>query len=161
MSFRSPKTSPIETHHQDQGTLERLNSPEKDLIRKPSHQQFHNQNSIGSAWTSEISLLKACGTAYEIATCLRRIEDIVQEIDQSDRIKFCKSDFELALTELSNNEIFFTDKLIRSINSIKIKYFNEVCDCLSLSISLFLTILPSSSVCYGCFRRLSSLKYFF
>jgi hypothetical protein len=127
MSFRSPKTSPIDTRDHNHDSLERLNSPERDINNKPSH-QFHHQNSIGSTWTSEISLLKACGTAYEIATCLRRIEEIIQEIDQGDRIKFCKSDFELALNELNNNDIFFTDKLLRTISSLKKKYFNEVCD---------------------------------
>jgi hypothetical protein len=143
MSFRSPKTSPIQ-HDPEENFQTRLSSPEKDLNRKPSslHQQLslprsisnlQHQTSIGSLWTSEISLLKACGTAFEIATCLRRIEELLLDIDYVDRIKLCKSDFEMALQELQQvNDIYFTDKLIKTISSMKMKYFNEVCSSLSI-----------------------------
>jgi hypothetical protein len=148
MSFRSPKTSPIQHDPEEDYQRRYLTSPEKELHRKPSslHQQLslprsmsssQHQTSIGSLWTSEISLLKACGTAFEIATCLRRIEELLLEIDYVDRIKLCKGDFEMALQELQAHDIYFTDKLIKTISSMKIKYFNEVCPSLILSSSPF------------------------
>lgn len=134
MSFRSPKTSPVDLSHVqeldlDSPKIEYLSSSystkEKHLTKQTSI-QLPRSSSIGSLWTSEITLLKACGTAFEIAICLRRIDEILHSIDYLDRIKFCKSDFEHALNELTHNDVYFTDKLIKSIAALKIKYFNEV-----------------------------------
>lgn len=136
MSFRSPKTSPISPEH------ESMLSPSSSPLPSSSPSLLSkNILSIGSLWTSEITLLKSCGTAFEISLCLKRIDEILQNIDPHDRIKFCKSDFEYALNELKHHDIYFTDKLLKSIAILRIKYFNEVCWLCHILISIIFSYI--------------------
>jgi hypothetical protein len=82
-------------------------------------------HSIGTQWSCEIGNLRHAGSVYEIALCLRELSQFLDEIDRIDRLKYCKADFESALTDLRISGIFLTDKVFQSIAAISKKYFDE------------------------------------
>lgn len=86
---------------------------------------FNGQNSIGTVWSIEMSNLRRAGSVYEVALCFRQINNILSTIDQLDRIKYCKPDFEAAIITLRSSDMYLTDKIFNGISELSSKYFNE------------------------------------
>ena len=57
--------------------------------------------------------------------CLRRIRTLLDEIDRRDRLKFCKSDFELAFTSLRKQKALWSGQISSEVVSMLSQYFNE------------------------------------
>lgn len=82
-------------------------------------------SSIGSSWTVEMSNLQLCGSYFEAVLCLRRIRELLNEIDYSDRIKFCKKDYARSTSTLKKRKQLWSDDLFREVVSIELDYFNQ------------------------------------
>lgn len=88
-------------------------------------------SSIGTNWSQALDSLRIAGSVYEVALCLRQLSDILNTVDRSDRIKYCKPDYEAALVDLRSTGLFLTDKVIQLITTVCISYFNEnLLDCI-------------------------------
>jgi hypothetical protein len=81
---------------------------------------------LASQWTVEIQNLSCCGSAFEIVSCLRNLDSLLQDIDQQDRIKYCKSDFEGALYVVRQSNVPISEKVTEIIIGMTLRYFNEV-----------------------------------
>lgn len=62
--------------------------------------------------------------SLQAAHSLRRIRLLLDEIDWSDRIKFCKADFDAAANVLRKQKQFFSNSLLLEIATISNEYFN-------------------------------------
>mmetsp|Transcript_1920 Transcript_1920/g.3045 ORF Transcript_1920/g.3045 Transcript_1920/m.3045 type:complete len:364 (-) Transcript_1920:253-1344(-) len=123
MSWRSAKTSPSpdEIIHQSS-----LSTGIGSMCSSSSYSPINKRvSSVGSVWTLEISNLKECGSVFEVVTCLRRIEEVLNDIDPFDILRYCKADFEGALRVLRNNGLPITEKLSKSFIAMMVKYFDE------------------------------------
>ena len=82
-------------------------------------------------WSTELGNLRHAGSVYEVALCLRQLTQILDTIDRLDRIKYCKPDYEAALSDLRKTDLYLTDKIIQSITTVCFRYFNEcLLDCI-------------------------------
>lgn len=63
---------------------------------------------------------------FQAAISLRRIRDILDKIKSADRLKFCKSDFECAVSYLRRQKFMMADDLMLEIRSVSDDYFNQV-----------------------------------
>lgn len=81
---------------------------------------------LASQWTVEIKNLSICGSAFEIVSCLRNLDSLLQDIDRQDRLKYCKSDFEGSLQILRESSVVISEKVIEIIIGMSLRYFNEV-----------------------------------
>jgi hypothetical protein len=69
--------------------------------------------------------LQQCGSYFEAVVCLRRIRDLLDEIDFSDRVKFCQADYARSTLQLKKRKLLWSDDLFREVISIEIDYFNQ------------------------------------
>lgn len=81
-------------------------------------------NSIGSQWTVEMTTLKHSGSFFEAVQCLRRIRELLSNVDRSDRLKFCKGDYENATRILRKNKHVWSTDVFKEVVSIAIDFFN-------------------------------------
>mmetsp|Transcript_4267 Transcript_4267/g.4430 ORF Transcript_4267/g.4430 Transcript_4267/m.4430 type:complete len:297 (+) Transcript_4267:156-1046(+) len=96
------------------------------LSRKNSLMEPSRKNSVmGARWTIELACLKDCGTVFEAAICLRRIRDVLEEITFSDRIKFCRFDFENAVNQLQQKSFMYLDDLANYVREMNTDFFNQ------------------------------------
>jgi hypothetical protein len=105
-------------------------------------------SSIGSLWSVSILQLKHATSLYEIVECLRAIRSVLQDIDRSDRMKFCKADYENAVKILKKNRQLWSPDLFRETISITLRYF-DTCVFLKLPTVLLYEIilwLPTSDL---------------
>ena len=65
-------------------------------------------------------------TYLQIASCLRDIDELLKDIDKPDRLRYCKSDFEIAIGQLRERDMVIPDTLTEMIISMTLRYFNEV-----------------------------------
>ena len=113
------------------------------------------RNQIGSSWSVEMISLKNCGSVYEAIICLRNIKLLLNDIDKSDRIKFCKADIDNACKILKSQSNIWCSELSQEISQIYRQYFNSnkfdlLPDIIVIEILLWLPIddfSPVSSVC--------------
>ena len=82
-------------------------------------------STIGSTWSAEMTCLKQSGTTFEAVVCLRRIQELLKDIDRNDRLKFCKSDFENAKSMLRRIPNVWSDIISREVAAIMSLYFNQ------------------------------------
>lgn len=79
----------------------------------------------GSLWTVEMTRLKTAGSYYEAVECLRNIRQILLSIDKSDRMKFCKTDYEQAVRQLKKLKQIWSQDLFREVMMITLDFFNN------------------------------------
>lgn len=72
-----------------------------------------------------MTCLKQAGTTFEAVVCLRRVKQLLNDIDRSDRLKFCKVDYENAKIVLHRNPSVWSDTLSREFGAITSQYFNQ------------------------------------
>jgi hypothetical protein len=68
--------------------------------------------------------LKHSTTVFEVVQCLRCIQSILQDIDRSDRLKFCKNDYDNAVKILRKNKGLWCNDLFRETINISLTYFD-------------------------------------
>ena len=73
----------------------------------------------------EISLFRQAGSVFEAVICLRSLRLLLETIDKEDRIKFCKADFEHAVSVLQKQKTLWSNDLFREVADIIKIYFNE------------------------------------
>ena len=71
-----------------------------------------------------MTCFKQAGSSFEAVICLRRIQQLLNEIDRNDRLRFCRADFENAKSVLRRNPSTWSDVLARECSSITSQYFN-------------------------------------
>ena len=92
---------------------------------------LNRRQSTASLWSVQVGNLRHAGSVYEIALCLRELTGILASIDRSDRIKYCKPDFDLAMSDLRTRDVYLTDKIISSISTLCKRFFDEcLLDCI-------------------------------
>eukprot|EP01038_Epipyxis_sp_PR26KG_P012229 gene12229-16381_t len=116
---------------------------------------LYASHAIGSLWTVEMTCLKQSGSYFEAAECLKRIRELLDEIDRSDRLKFCKADYDAAVKLLKKQKTFWSNDLFCEVVAITIKYFHN-CPIMKLPTDVMQNILlyipidcfgPITSVC--------------
>ena len=81
---------------------------------------------IGSTWSVAIQCFKLSGSVFECIGHLRHICDILDEVDRKDRVKYCKSDFDNAVSVVKKSStLIVTDELLQELIHISKKYFNQ------------------------------------
>lgn len=117
-------------NHYDESSYLLTNTPTSVAIDSPSILRSNvGRHQIGSSWSTEMIYLKQTASVFECVTCLRRIRLLLGDIDNADRIKFCKGDFLNAVNNRKNrssgkNSIYSPD-LMKEIISILNDFFNE------------------------------------
>jgi hypothetical protein len=56
--------------------------------------------------------------------CLRRIRILLSEVDSSDRVKYCKPDYDIAVKALRKQKHVWTNGLFKEVIAITVQYFN-------------------------------------
>jgi len=97
----------------------------KSYVPIPLQKFIIPSNSIGSSWTVEMACLKQSTSFFEAVECLRRVRVLLREVDKSDRIKFCKADYDTAVKALRRMKNVWSDDLFRESVSITNDFFNE------------------------------------
>lgn len=80
---------------------------------------------IGSSWTEFIIVLRHSGSIFEAVSCLRNIEDILRHIPRTDRLAYCKDDFESAMAMVRAKIGLDSSNLTREYARIMKSYFDE------------------------------------
>eukprot|EP00428_Durinskia_dybowskii_P077747 CAMPEP_0170357452 /NCGR_PEP_ID=MMETSP0117_2-20130122/1715_1 /TAXON_ID=400756 /ORGANISM="Durinskia baltica, Strain CSIRO CS-38" /LENGTH=412 /DNA_ID=CAMNT_0010611621 /DNA_START=116 /DNA_END=1354 /DNA_ORIENTATION=+ len=83
-----------------------------------------NSNSVGSLWTVQLASLKQSGSYFEAIECLRRIRVLLSEVDLSDRLKYCKQDYDDAVKILRKKKVVWNNELFKEVVAITVKYFS-------------------------------------
>jgi hypothetical protein len=68
--------------------------------------------------------LKHATSVFEVVECLRTIHTQLQDIDRSDRLRFCKADYDNAVKGLRKNRSLWSSNLFRETMTITIAFFN-------------------------------------
>lgn len=79
----------------------------------------------GSSWTVEMIRLKRAGTYFEAIECLRSIRALLDNIDQCDRIRFCKADYDNATKTLRRHKLIWSNDLFHEMVDITLQYFDD------------------------------------
>lgn len=91
---------------------------------------FGNVCSVGSDWSAQVACLRSAKSRFEIASGLHHVNCLLETVDRSDRIKYCKPDFESAILHLQKKtEAAFADDILRTIANISKKHFDEYIMC--------------------------------
>jgi len=106
-------------------------------------------------WSVEMTCLRQAGSTYEAAISLRRIKELLDDIDRSDRIKFCKSDFDAAVASIRGVRGVWSDELSREMVAMTnayfdLSYFRRLPTSVIQEIMLWIMVdefAPISSVC--------------
>lgn len=112
--------SPISHGSRTSSTSSPMSSSKRNLFSS-----IMPSNSIGSLWTVEMTSLKQSGSHFEAVECLRRIRVLLSEIDKSDRLKFCKADYENSTKSLRKRRQLWSDDLFREVVTISTDFFSE------------------------------------
>lgn len=81
-------------------------------------------NSIGSQWSVEMATLKQSGSAFEVIQCLRRVRELLNNVDRSDRLRFCKTDYDNSTRIVRKNKNIWSIEVFKEIVSLSIDFFN-------------------------------------
>lgn len=100
-------------------------SPSSGKLIRHSSSFLLGTNAIGSSWSVEITCLKQSATYFEAAECLRRLADLLNEVDRPDRLRFCKPDFEKAVSILRKKKQLWSEDLFRDVNDVYLMYFHR------------------------------------
>ena len=88
-----------------------------------------NTMSIGSLWTVELNAFRSCGSAFEAIICLRRLAILLMDIQVEDRISFCKSDFDDAVSNVRSRllriGVQWSQDLTKELISMNSCFFNK------------------------------------
>ena len=119
-----------------------------------SYDEEHEQTTA-ARWSQEVQHLTNCQSAFEAVTCLRRISSILQDVDDEDRVRFCKGDFEASVETLEAEGFYWWDELCAEVIGIKATFFDEsmfqyLPEHLIMDIFLWIPVEESASVVEVC-----------
>lgn len=118
-------------------------------------EEHRKQASLARMWSEEMDSLINSRTLFEAASCINRSTAILNDLDEDDRLNYCKADFESSVETLRVERFPWWEELSGDIISVMVTYFDEsklkhMPEYVTQDIFLWLTvedIQPISEVC--------------
>jgi hypothetical protein len=110
---------------------------------------------VGCQWSVELACLQNSGSSFEAVQALRRMEELLVEVDLTDRLRFCKTDFVQSVQYLQSNPKIWHNDIVKEVIHICRSYFDhssfsKLPHCVMMSIMLWLPIKEYSTVSCVC-----------
>lgn len=86
---------------------------------------INSRRSIGSDWSATMQTLRQSNSSSEAIGSLLQLRSLLRSIDRSDRLKFCKTDFDAGILILRKNKHVWIADVSIEISRINNDYFNQ------------------------------------
>eukprot|EP01032_Pedospumella_encystans_P021616 gene21616-24511_t len=120
----STSVTPL-TVESDSPTSLSSSSPNSGKIASSRVVSLLSSNSVGSLWTVELASLRQSGSYFEAVECLRRLRILLAEVDESDRVKYCKADYDTTIKSLRKRKQVWSNDLFKEVISITVQFFSS------------------------------------
>jgi hypothetical protein len=128
-----------------------VESPAPETPRKFASARRTPKNAVGSQWSVELMSLQNSTTSFEAVQSLRRLEELLVEVDLTDRLRFCKTDFIQSVAAVQQNQKIWHSDIIKEVIHLCCTYFNKnsfskLPHCVMMSMLLWLPIREFGTV---------------